>query len=71
MDFSDNPIPHTANCWYFSNSKEAMFALAYQSSLQLYVMNISTGVTTTMELKQHHFVPRIFSNLSDAIRYIY
>lgn len=45
-----------------------MFAVAYQNLLQLYIMNGLNGHTTPIELKQNNFVPRLLSNLTDALR---
>lgn len=62
-------IPHTAAAWLTANGQEALFALAYQTTLLLYTMHTGTGQTVVTELKQQHtIVPRIFSNITGALR---
>lgn len=64
----DHQIPHTAACYLYENGQEALFTLAYQTNLMLFTMNCVTGQTSTMELKQHYIVPRLFSNITGALR---
>lgn len=64
----DHPIPHTAACWLNENGKEAYFSLAYQTTLMLFTMNCSSGHTVAAELKEQHIMPRIFSNITGALR---
>lgn len=65
----DYQIPHTAACWLLSNGQTAVFSLAYQTTLLLFNMNCVTGQTVSTELKQHYIVPRIFSNITGALRF--
>lgn len=67
--FIDYQIPHTAACWLLSNGQTAVFSLAYQTTLLLFNMNCVTGQTVSTELKQHYIVPRIFSNITGALRF--
>lgn len=65
---ADHPIPHTAAAWLSDNGQDAYFAMAYQTNLMLFTMNAGTGQTTSVELKQQYIVPRIFSNITGALR---
>lgn len=51
-----------------TNEEISYFALAYQNSLSLYTMNPANGQTTMIDLKESHIMPRILSNLSEALR---
>lgn len=61
-------MPHTATAWLPAGGHEALFALAYQSVLWLFTMHAETGQTVVAELKQHTIVPRIFTNITGALR---
>uniref|UniRef100_A0A1B0B1N7 Uncharacterized protein n=1 Tax=Glossina palpalis gambiensis TaxID=67801 RepID=A0A1B0B1N7_9MUSC len=64
---SDNAVPHAAAAFLAQNGNEAYFALACQSQLALYTMNCATGHTVRHLLKDHYNVPRLFSNLKEAL----
>lgn len=64
----DHPIPHTAACWLSANGQDAYFSLAYQTNLMLFHMHSGNGQTTSVELKEQYIVPRIFSNITGALR---
>lgn len=61
-------IPHTATAWQTPSGAEALFSLAYQTTLLLFTMNAETGQTVVSELKQHTMVPKIFSSITGALR---
>ena len=64
-------MPHAAASFLSSNGEEAYFALACQNQLMLYTMNCTTGHTIGHQLKEHHIMPRLFSNIKGALTYVY
>ncbi|KNC28976.1 putative nuclear pore complex protein Nup160 [Lucilia cuprina] len=64
---ANSHIPHAAASFLSSNGEEAYFALACQNQLMLYTMNCSTGHTIGHQLKEHHIMPRLFSNIKGAL----
>uniref|UniRef100_A0A1I8PEF6 Nuclear pore complex protein Nup160 homolog n=1 Tax=Stomoxys calcitrans TaxID=35570 RepID=A0A1I8PEF6_STOCA len=64
---SNNHVPHTASSYLSENGEEAYFALSCQNHLMLYTMNCATGHTIGNPLKEHHIMPRIFSNIKGAL----
>ncbi|XP_030384092.1 nuclear pore complex protein Nup160 homolog [Scaptodrosophila lebanonensis] len=60
-------LPHTAASAMLSTNNEAFFAVAYQSKLMLYIMNSTTGQTTSFEVKETHLMPRFLSTLKGAL----
>lgn len=61
-------VPHCASCYLSPTSEEAYFAVAHTNHLLLFQMNCFTGHTGFTELKNFQIIPRLFSNLTDAIR---
>lgn len=61
-------VPHCAACFLSPTSEEAYFAVAHTNHLLLFQMSCFNGHTSVTELKNVQILPRIFSNLSDAIR---
>lgn len=61
-------VPHCASCYLSPTSEDAYFAVAHTNHLLLFQMNCFNGHTGVTELKNFQILPRIFSNLSDAIR---
>lgn len=61
-------VPHCASCYLSPTSEDAYFAVAHTNHLLLFQMNCFSGQTGITELKNFQILPRIFSNLSDAIR---
>lgn len=61
-------VPHCASCYLSPTSEDAYFAVAHTNHLLLFQMNCFSGQTGTTELKNFQILPRIFSNLTDAIR---
>lgn len=52
------------------DGSEAFFAIGYQNTVLLFTMNTATGHVISSELKESYIVPRILSNLTNALRYI-
>lgn len=61
-------VPHCAACYLSPTSEDAYFAVAHTNHLLLLQMNCFSGQTGITELKNFQILPRIFSNLTDAIR---
>lgn len=61
-------VPHCASCILSPTSEEAYFAVAHTNHLLLFQMSCFNGHTSVTELKNAQILPRLFSNLSDAIR---
>lgn len=61
-------VPHCASCFLSPTGEEAFFAVAHTNHLLLFQMNCFNGHTGVTELKNFQMLPRLFSNLSDAIR---
>lgn len=60
-------VPHSSSCFYAQNNDIAYFAVAHSNHLVVFQMN-SHGETHVTELKNSQMIPRIFSNLTGAIR---
>jgi WD40 repeat protein len=61
-------VPHAASCFWSSTGEEAFFAIAHTNHLLLFQMNCYNGHTGVTELKNFQMFPKIFSNLTGAIR---
>jgi hypothetical protein len=61
-------VPHSAACYLAPNCDEALFAVAYSNHLLLFQMNTFNGHTNVVELKNFQILPKLFSNITDAIR---
>ncbi|CRL04413.1 CLUMA_CG017499, isoform A [Clunio marinus] len=61
-------VPHCATCFLSQTGEEAYFAVAHTNHLLLFQMNCFNGHTNVTELKNFQILPRLFSNLTDAIR---
>lgn len=61
-------VPHCASCYLSPTNEEAYFAVAHTNHLFLFQMNCFNGHTGVTELKNFQILPRIFSNLTDALR---
>jgi nuclear pore complex protein Nup160 len=61
-------VPHSAACYLAPNCDEAFFAVAYSNHLLLFQMNTFNGHTNVVELKNFQILPKLFSNITDAIR---
>lgn len=61
-------VPHSGTCYLSPTSEEAYFAVAYTNHLMLFQMNCFNGNTGVTELKNSQMLPRLFSNISDALR---
>lgn len=61
-------VPHSASCYLSPTSEDAYFAVAHTNHLLLFQMNCFSGQTGITELKNFQMLPRLFSNLTDAIR---
>lgn len=60
-------VPHVASCHYSQNNDFAYFAVGHSNHLVVFQMN-SNGETHISEMKNSQMIPRIFSNLTGAIR---
>lgn len=67
-NFLAQNVPHCASCYLSPTSEEAYFAVAHTNHLLLFQMNCFNGYTGFTELKNFQIIPRLFSNLTDAIR---
>jgi hypothetical protein len=61
-------VPHSAACYLSPNSDIAYFAVAHANNLLLFQMNCFNGQTHVNELKNFQIIPKLFSNLTDALR---
>lgn len=61
-------VPHSAACYLSPTSEDAYFAVAHTNHLLLFQMNCFSGHTGVTELKNFQILPKIFSNLTDALR---
>lgn len=61
-------VPHSAACYLSSTGEEAYFSVAYSNHLILFQMNCFNGSTGVTELKNFQILPRLFTNITDAIR---
>lgn len=64
---ASSAVPHAATSFLSPSGEDAYFALACQSELILYVMNCENGSTTSQALKENNIMPRLFSNLKNAL----
>lgn len=60
-------VPHAASCYFAPNGDDAFFAVAHSNHLLIFQMN-SHGETHVSEMKNAQMLPRLFSNLTGAIR---
>lgn len=67
-NFLAQNVPHCASCYLSPTNEEAYFAVAHTNHLLLFQMNCFNGYTGFTELKNFQIIPRLFSNLTDAIR---
>lgn len=61
-------VPHSAACYLSPISDDAFFAVAFNNHLLLLQMNCQNGHTVHSELKSFQMLPKLFSNLTDALR---
>lgn len=61
-------VPHSAACYLSPINDIAYFAVAHTNHLLLFQMNCYNGQTSASELKNFQILPKIFANITDAIR---
>lgn len=61
-------VPHSASCYLSPTNEDAFFAVAHTNHLLLFQMNCFNGHTGVTELKNFQILPRLFSNLTGALR---